>query len=317
MGGAGFIGSHLCDRLIHESNQNFVCALDNLATGDVCNVEELYNHERFKFVTYDAAAEAAGEVALEVLQCSKVDDVYYLASIASPKMYLMQPMQTISANINGLINFLDLSCQCRSRFLYTSTSEIYGDPEVSPQPESYNGNVDPMSERAVYDETKRVGETIVAAYQRRHGVDTRITRIFNTYGPRMGSFDGRVVPTFMRQVLDGQPITIYGDGQQTRSFCYVQDTIEAIRLVMDSEQHEPFNVGSPQDYCNMVDLASMIKALVPNSPSRVAFLPLPTPNDPKIRRPDISKITLATGWTPTVSLSQGLNKMLEWLKSRQ
>lgn len=317
VGGAGFIGSHLCEHLIKEDEQNIVCAMDSLVTGDVCNVEHLYNDKRFEFVDGYAHWDYKNfrSFALNGILADHVDDIYYLASIASPKRYLANPFGTISANIDGLINALQLANQFRARILYTSTSEIYGDPETSPQKESYNGNVDPNSERAVYDESKRMGETLVSVWRRNKGVDTRTIRIFNTYGPRMGHADGRVVPTFMKQVIDGQPITIYGDGQQTRSFCYVKDTVRAARLVMESGHHEPFNVGNPEAYVNMIDLASAIKSLVPTSNSQVVFLPLPTPNDPRVRRPDIDHIKQVTGWQPEIPLYSGLLETLQWMQT--
>jgi len=318
VGGAGFIGSHLCEHLINEDSQNLVCAMDNLVTGDICNIEKLYNHQCFEFIDGNATWEYKNFkiFALDGLLSGHVDDIYYLASIASPKRYLSNPFGTISANIDGLTNALRLASEFRARILYTSTSEIYGDPKISPQAEQYNGNVDPNSERAIYDESKRMGETLISVFHRSKGVNTRTVRIFNTYGSKMSNFDGRVVPTFVRQVLNGQPMTIYGNGQQTRSFCYVSDTVNAIRLVMESGRHEPFNIGNPYAYCNMVDLASMIKALVPDSSSRIIFLPLPTSNDPKVRRPDISKINSVTGWAPTIDLVTGLKETIKWLKTK-
>jgi len=308
VGGAGFIGSHLCDRLI-EDEETSVFVADNLVTGNVCNVEHLYNHKRFKFINVDASKFRMWEHHLEdVMGCPH--EIYYLASIASPKMYLSRPMETISANIDGLRNFLEVANRYRCKILYTSTSEVYGDPQVLPQPETYTGNVDTVCDRAIYDETKRVGETIAMAYRRKHGVDTRIVRIFNTYGPRMSPHDGRVVPTFVEQALEGKDFTLYGEGTQTRSFCYVSDTVDALLRVMSQEDHLPLNVGNPDEYCTMLDLATKIRGLVPNCKSGISFVPYISENDPQRRRPDIKAIGEATGWQPQIPLKEGLLKVI-------
>lgn len=309
VGGAGFIGSHLCDRLVDEDSDNEVYVLDNLATGSVCNIEELYNRRGFFFVNIDAAKYTMWKEVRGATGIDKPDEIYYLASIASPKIYLRQPMETIRANIMGLMNFLELAHRYRSKILYTSTSEIYGDPEVMPQSESYTGNVDPTCERAVYDETKRVGETLVSTYARRHGVSTRIVRIFNTYGPRMNKFDGRVIPTFIEQASHNQNITVFGDGSQTRSFCYVDDTVEAIIRVMNSNCSSPINIGNPDEYFTVLDIASMVKNLT-GSRSGIVFQDFLSSNDPKRRKPDIQKIKRITQWKPQTSIKKGLQKTI-------
>lgn len=316
VGGAGFIGSHLCDRLIKSNKDDEIYVLDNLSTGSVCNIEDLYNQHRFRFVNVDAAKFNVWKDVRAATGIEKPDEIYYLASIASPRIYLRQPMETIRANISGLMNFLDIANRFRSKLLYTSTSEVYGDPKEMPQSEHYNGNVNPNCDRAVYDETKRVGETLVSTYARHFGVTTRIVRIFNTYGPRMSRHDGRVIPAFIEQASSNQNITIFGDGTQTRSFCYVDDTVDALVRVMNSNHSGPFNIGNPQEYFTIMDLATMIKELIPESKSEVIFTDFLSENDPMLRRPDITKIQEAVGWKPRTSIKKGLRKTIEALQNQ-
>jgi nucleoside-diphosphate-sugar epimerase len=310
VGGAGFIGSHLCAQLLKD-NRNVVYAVDNLITGNVCNLDELFNHRRFNFVNLDASHHKTSKELADTHKIRSVDEIYYLASIASPKLYLMMPMQTIKANIHGLINFLEIAHKHRSRFLYTSTSEVYGDPEIATQHEDYTGNVDPVADRSIYDETKRAGETIVTAYNRSRGVNTRIVRIFNTYGPHMSKQDGRVIPTFIDQALTGNDFTVFGDGQQTRSFCYVTDTVDALIKVMKSSCVAPLNVGNSREYYTMLDVATMVKRLVSNCESQIIFRPFISENDPKLRRPNITKISRIAKWQPKIKLESGLSIMIQ------
>lgn len=312
VGGAGFIGSHLCETLIKRDPRCRVYAVDNLSTGDVRNIEQLYNDKRFEFVNLDASKYNVHR-DVESKVDGRIDEIYYLASIASPRLYLRQPFETIRANIDGLLNFLNMANKRRCKILYTSTSEVYGDPERMPQSEDYNGNVDPTCERAVYDETKRVGETLAMTFRRRHGVNTRIVRIFNTYGPRMSRFDGRVVPTFVDQALRGENITVFGDGTQTRSFCYVDDTVDALIRVMKSDYYMPLNVGNPAEYFTVLDVAGKIKNLT-KSKSDIDFHPYLSENDPKVRRPDISRIQKVTGWKPKTPMNEGLTRTIAHAK---
>lgn len=317
VGGAGFIGSHLCERLVSESKNNFVCAADNLITGDVCNIENLFNNQQFKFVSANASDSDFDAQCSEQFYYSGVDDIYYLASIASPKHYLRLPFQTIEANIYGLMNCLQMANKYRSRILYTSTSEVYGDPLSSPQEECYNGNVDPCNDRSVYDETKRVGETLVSVFDRTRGIYSRIVRIFNTYGPNLNKNDGRVISTFIDQALRNAPMTIQGQGTQTRSFCYVDDTVTAIRLAMESSESRPMNIGNPNEYCSVLDLAFTIKNMIPGCKSEFVFTPFISNNDPTIRRPDITRIYKETSWQPKIPLREGLQKTIDWMRNQQ
>jgi dTDP-glucose 4,6-dehydratase len=292
-GGAGFIGSHLCDYLI-EHGWNVVC-LDNLVTGQDSNVQHLLEHPRFNFIHQD--------VTRYIDVPGKVDYVLHFASPASPVDYMKLPIQTLKVGALGTHNTLGVAKAKHAKFLLASTSECYGDPEVSPQSESYWGHVNPIGPRGVYDEAKRFGEAMTMAYHRAHGVDTRIVRIFNTYGPRMRLNDGRALPNFLHQALTGQPITVYGDGRQTRSFCYVSDTVEGICKLMQSNEHEPVNIGNPQEV-TILEFAERIRALTgTNAP--IVFEPLPQ-DDPKRRCPDIAKARRILGWEPKVNLEEGL-----------
>lgn len=314
VGGAGFIGSHLCHQLIKD-NLKQVYVLDNLVTGDVCNIESLYNNKRFEFINFDAAS-GSFEKAFRKTDISSVHEIYYLASIASPKIYMMKPLETIRANTNGLMNFLELAMRYRAKLLYTSTSEIYGDLEIVPQTESDNGNVDPVCRRAVYDESKRLGETLTMTYSRL-GVNTRIVRIFNTYGTKMSEFDGRVIPTFVHQALNNIDLTVFGDGKQTRSFCYVSDLVDGLIKSMLSDHKRPINLGNPNEYYSMLDLATIVKSLVSGSMSKITFQPLPDNNDPQVRRPDIGKARSILKWEPKVNLESGLQVTIKHMRQRR
>lgn len=321
VGGAGFIGSHLCERLLDQGE--YVICVDNLICGDILNIDDLFNRKHFVFLQADSSHYSILKKIKKKCRAKdrfKITEIYYLASIASPKLYLKNPMKTLDANITGLINALDIAKMYRSRFLYTSTSEIYGDPEVMPQAEEYRGNVDPASERSIYDETKRCGETIVMTYHRAHKLNTKIVRVHNTFGPRLGIKDGRVVPNFIIQALENKPLTIYGDGTQTRSFCYISDMIEALLRVMAGGFHLPLNAGNPANYYSVEELAAIINKMVGNK-CRLQYLPMlnkrdPRPDDPKLRQPDISLIQSRVGWEPNVTLEDGLIETIQYFKER-
>ena len=300
-GGAGFLGSHLCDRLIEKGWE--VLCLDNLVTGAQTNVGHLLAHPRFNFIQQDVTR------FIEV--SGPVDYVLHFASPASPVDYIKFPIQTLKVGSLGTHNSLGLALAKKAKFLLASTSECYGDPEVHPQPESYWGHVNSIGPRGVYDEAKRFSEAMTMAYHRAHGVDTRIVRIFNTYGPRMRLNDGRALPNFVHQALTGQPITVYGDGQQTRSFCYVSDLIEGIYRLMQSEEHEPVNIGNPQEI-TMLEFAERIRSLL-GANVEIVFKPLPQ-DDPRQRCPDISKARRLLNWQPKVNLEEGLRLTLEFFR---
>ena len=300
-GGAGFLGSHLCDRLIEKGWE--VLCLDNLVTGAQTNVGHLLAHPRFNFIQQDVTR------FIEV--SGPVDYVLHFASPASPVDYVKFPIQTLKVGSLGTHNSLGLALAKKAKFLLASTSECYGDPEVHPQPESYWGHVNSIGPRGVYDEAKRFSEAMTMAYHRAHGVDTRIVRIFNTYGPRMRLNDGRALPNFVHQALTGQPITVYGDGKQTRSFCYVSDLIEGIYRLMQSEEHEPVNIGNPQEI-SILEFAERIRSLL-GANVEIVFKPLPQ-DDPKQRCPDISKAHRLLNWQPKVNLEEGLRLTLEFFR---
>jgi len=300
-GGAGFLGSHLCDRLIEKGWE--VLCLDNLVTGAQTNVGHLLAHPRFNFIQQDVTR------FIEV--SGPVDYVLHFASPASPVDYVKFPIQTLKVGSLGTHNSLGLALAKKAKFLLASTSECYGDPEVHPQPESYWGHVNSIGPRGVYDEAKRFSEAMTMAYHRAHGVDTRIVRIFNTYGPRMRLNDGRALPNFVHQALTGQPITVYGDGKQTRSFCYVSDLIEGIYRLMQSEEHEPVNIGNPQEI-TMLEFAERIRSLL-GANVEIVFKPLPQ-DDPRQRCPDISKARRLLNWQPKVNLEEGLRLTLEFFR---
>jgi dTDP-glucose 4,6-dehydratase len=295
-GGAGFLGSHLCEYLLAQGER--VLCLDNLETASLENIEHIRD-PAFTFVNHDVVDH------IEVGE--PVDFVYHLASPASPIDYLRLPLHTLKVGSYGTHNALGLAKWKRARFLLASTSEVYGDPQVHPQPESYWGNVNPIGPRGVYDEAKRYAEAMTMAYHRQQGVDTSIARIFNTYGPRMRPHDGRAIPTFVRQALDNVPVTVFGDGSQTRSFCYVDDLIRGLYLLAQSGEHHPVNLGNPREY-TLVDLAQVV-VRVTGSSSEVVFEALPV-DDPQVRQPDITRARQLLAWEPEIELEDGLRRML-------
>ena len=302
-GAAGFIGSHLCDRLLEEGHQ--VIGVDNLLTGSMANLAHLEGHANFRFLRHD--------VCLPLQIEERLDGVLHLASPASPRDYLEHPLETLDAGSRGTREMLELARRHRARFLLSSTSECYGDPLVHPQPESYWGNVNPVGPRSCYDEAKRFAEALTTAYRRVHGLRTSIARIFNTYGPRMKLDDGRVVPTFLDQALRGLPLTVYGDGSQTRSFCYVSDLVEGLLRLLFSREPGPVNLGNPEEL-SVLEFARRILELT-GSNSAIEFRPLPQ-DDPKRRQPDISKARQALGWAPQVSLEEGLRRTIAWFRAQ-
>ncbi len=306
-GGAGFIGSHLCDRYLAEGHE--VIAMDNLSTGSEANIAHLAGHPRFHFIKHD--------VTHYIYVAGPLDAVLHLASLPSPVDYLNFPIQTLKVGALGTHNTLGLALAKGAKYLLASTSEVYGDPLVHPQREDYWGNVNPVGPRGVYDESKRFAEALTMAYHRYHGVVTHIVRIFNTYGPRMRLDDGRVVPNFIRQALRGEPLTVYDDGSRTRSFCYVDDLVEGIVRLLDSECHEPVNLGNPRE---MTILAFAHKVLeVTGSRSEITFIhPTDerTKDDPKVRCPDISRARSLLGWEPQVSLEEGLRRTAAEFRTR-
>lgn len=327
-GGAGFLGSHLCDALVAGGHS--VIAMDNLITGRIENIAHLIGNDRFSFLRYDVC---------DYLHVDgQLDAILHFASPASPQDYLEYPIATLKVGALGTHKALGLAKAKSARFLLASTSEVYGDPLVNPQPESYWGNVNPISPRGVYDEAKRFGEAITMAYHRYHGLDTRIVRIFNTFGPRMRPNDGRVVSNFVVQALKGNPITVHGDGSQTRSFCYVDDLVKGITALllieskstaaertdrskflvpqdreMDEDVHNPVNIGNPREL-RVIEIAEHILKIT-GSKSSIDYRPLPV-DDPKVRRPDIRRATVVLGWKPRVDLEDGLRKTVEYFRSR-
>lgn len=303
-GGAGFLGSHLCDRLLAEGFD--VVVMDNLITGSADNIAHLVDNRHFRFIHYDVTDYLFLEGAL--------DYIFHLASPASPDDFTTMPIQILKVNSLGTHKALGLARAKNAIFFLASTSEVYGDPLVHPQVEEYLGNVNPIGIRGVYDEAKRFAESITMAYHRFHGVNAKIVRIFNTYGPRMRLSDGRVVPNFIGQALRGQDITVYGDGSQTRSFCYCSDLIDGfIKLVM-SGQTGPINIGNPVER-TMLEFAQQIKSLT-GTASNIVFKPLISPDDPKQRKPDISKARNLLGWEPQVALEQGLAETISYFKTK-
>lgn len=302
-GAAGFLGSHLCDRFMAEGCE--VIGMDNLLTGSLHNIEHLFPNKDFSFYNHD--------VSRFVHVPGHIDYILHFASPASPIDYLKMPIQTLKVGALGTHNLLGLAKAKGARILVASTSEVYGDPLVHPQTEEYWGNVNPIGPRGVYDEAKRFMESITMAYHNFHEVETRIIRIFNTYGPRMRLDDGRALPTFMSQALRGEPITVFGDGSQTRSFCYVSDLVDGIYRLLLSDYHLPVNIGNPSEI-TLKEFAEEIKALTGAS-SDIVYEPLPK-DDPKQRRPDITKAREILGWEPKVGRSEGLQKTLEYFQSR-
>ncbi|EED36083.1 UDP-glucuronic acid decarboxylase 1 [Luminiphilus syltensis NOR5-1B] len=302
-GGAGFLGSHLIDRLLDQGHE--LLCVDNLFTGTKRNIDHLHNHPRFEFMRHDITLPLYVEV----------DEIYNLACPASPIHYQYDPVQTTKTSVHGAINMLGLAKRLKCRILQASTSEVYGDPSVHPQSESYWGNVNPIGPRSCYDEGKRCAETLFFDYHRQHALDIKVARIFNTYGPRMHHADGRVVSNLITQALRGDPITIYGNGEQTRSFCYVDDLIDGLIQLMESDRKVtgPINLGNPAEF-TVRELANKILVMT-NSTSEWVELPLPQ-DDPKRRRPNIEKAQEVLGWQPTVSLDEGLGKTIDFFKTR-
>jgi len=299
-GGAGFLGSHLCDALLAEGYD--VAAVDNLLTGRVDNVQHLAHEPRFELLERDIC---------QPFDVGPVDYIFHFASPASPVDYMVHGIPTLAVGSIGTFNALNVAREHRARFFLASTSECYGDPEVHPQPETYWGNVNPVGPRSVYDEAKRFSEAATMAYRRYFNLDTRIVRIFNTYGPRLQLNDGRVISNFMKQALRGEDITVYGDGLQTRSFCYVSDEIEGILRLAHSNEHEPTNVGNPGEF-TILECAKLVLR-VTGSKSKVAFRPLPQ-DDPKQRCPEITKARTLLGWEPKIDLETGLRLSLDYFK---
>lgn len=299
-GGAGFIGSHLCHKLLNEGH--FVYCLDNLFTGSRKNIKHLFEYDNFEFVNHDVTFP---------YYSLRVDEIYNLACPASPVHYQFDPIQTTKTSFMGAFNMLGLAKRTNARILQASTSEMYGDPLIHPQPESYWGNVNPNGTRACYDEGKRVAESLFYDYHRVHNVDIRVARIFNTYGPNMDPADGRVVSNFIVQALHNKDITIYGDGSQTRSFCYVDDLVDGLIKLMNSNYTQPVNLGNPGEF-TMLELAEKVLSKIDTS-SKITFRELPQ-DDPKQRRPDITKANSVLNWNPTIPLDAGLDKTIEYFR---
>jgi dTDP-glucose 4,6-dehydratase len=302
-GGAGFLGSHLCELMLAKGWD--VLCLDNLITGSDSNISHLLSHPQFRFGRQD--------VSRYIEVPGPVEAVLHFASPASPPDYLKMPIQTMKVGALGSHNALGLALAKKSKFLLASTSECYGDPEVSPQPETYWGRVNPIGPRGVYDESKRFAEALTMAYHRYHGVDTRIVRIFNTYGARMRLNDGRALPNFLYQALTGEPITVYGDGKQTRSFCYVSDLLDGIHRLLESGEHDPVNIGNPHEI-TILEFAERVRSLV-GSKEPIVFRPLPQ-DDPKQRCPDISKARRILKWEPKIQLEEGLKLTYEYFRKK-
>lgn len=300
-GAAGFLGSHLCDALLAEGNE--VVGVDNLATGNLANLRHLENDSRFHFEEIDIC---------EPFDVGRVEYVFNFASPASPVDYMRLGIETLRVGSAGTLNTLEIAKRHGAGYLHASTSECYGDPVVHPQVESYWGNVNPVGPRSVYDESKRFSEAAVAAYRRYHGVNTHMVRIFNTYGPRLQANDGRVISNLMMQALHGDPLTVYGDGSQTRSFCYVSDLVDGIMRLSKSREHDPVNIGNPTEW-TILECAREVQALV-GSECQIVFKPLPR-DDPKQRRPDITRARTVLGWEPKIQLREGLALSLDYFKA--
>lgn len=299
-GGAGFIGSHLCELFLKKGYE--VICVDNLISGNMDNIAHLFG-ERFTFLRYD--------ITNPIWIRGHVDYILNFASPASPVDYMNHPIETLKVGAMGTYNILELAREKGACLLHASTSEVYGDPLIHPQPETYWGNVNPIGPRSVYDEAKRYAEALVMAYHRTYGLDSRIVRIFNTYGPNMRPNDGRAIPNFISQALKGEPITVYGDGSQTRSFTYISDEIEGIYRLLMSDYHEPVNIGNPEER-RILDLAKLIIEMT-GSRSEIVFKPLPK-DDPKVRRPDISRAREVLGWQPKVPLEEGLKETIRYFR---
>jgi UDP-glucuronate decarboxylase len=302
-GGAGFLGRNLCKRLLEDSNNKIIC-LDNLITGKESNIEEFMNNERFLFINHDIIGQ---------IQLPYFDEVYHLASLASPEKYKKYPIETILVNFQGTKNVLDLCKKYKAKFLFTSTSEVYGDPLVHPQPEEYYGNVNTIGERSCYDESKRLAETLIYEYRKNFNLDTKIVRIFNTYGPYMDINDGRVITNFINKINNNDCVQIYGDGTQTRSFCYVDDMIDGLILMMNSNESGPINLGNPDCEFTLNELVSIFRKLY-NKDIIIEYLE-GTENDPKCRKPIIDKAKQKLNWYPKVNLEKGLINTINYFKT--
>ena len=303
-GGAGFLGSHLCDRFLAEGHA--VVAMDNLLTGNIRNIEHLFGRDDFEFIKHD--------VTNYIYLPGQVDAVLHFASPASPIDYLKFPIQTLKVGALGTHNSLGLALTKKAKFLLASTSEVYGDPLVHPQPESYVGNVNTIGPRGVYDEAKRYAEAMAMAYHRVHNLQTRIVRIFNTYGPRMRLDDGRVVPNFIKQAIEGKPLTIYGDGLQTRSFQYVDDLVEGVYRLLNSDFSDPVNIGNPSEELTILQFAETVSKVAGNSAGIIYKEDSRIEDDPQTRRPDITRAREVLGWQPQVSLEDGLQKTVAFFR---
>ena len=304
-GGAGFIGSHLCERFLSEGH--VVLCVDNFITGVEANVAPFASKPGFELIRHD--------ITTPLAPGGSIDYVLHFASPASPVDYLKYPIQTLKVGSLGTLNALGIAKAKRAKFLLASTSEVYGDPQVHPQPESYWGHVNPVGPRGVYDEAKRFAEALTMAYHREHGVDTRIVRIFNTYGPRMRLDDGRAVPTFIGQALRGEPLTVYGQGSQTRSFCYIDDLVEGIHRLMGADVHEPVNLGNPEER-PILDIAKAVLTHFNGTTPRIEFRPLPQ-DDPLQRRPDLTRANALLRWEPRISLKDGLPQTVAWFRQQE
>jgi nucleoside-diphosphate-sugar epimerase len=303
-GAAGFLGSHLTDLLLAQGHD--VIGVDNFITGKKANIAHLAGDKRYSFIQHDVIQPIAIDGA--------IDRIYHMASPASPIGYVKHQIATLKVNSQGTWNLLEFSLQKNARFLQASTSETYGDPDVNPQPETYWGNVNPIGLRSMYDEAKRFSEACTMAYFREAKADTRLIRILNTYGPRMDPYDGRVVISFIRQALNNEPLTVFGDGSQTRSLCYVSDLVRGINLTMESDFHEPINLGNPEEI-TILDIAREILAVIPHSTSKIIHQPMP-PDDPRVRCPDITRAKQILGWQPTVSRKEGLARMIDFYRDQ-
>ena len=303
-GAAGFLASHLIDLLLGQGHE--VVGIDNLITGKLENIAHLTGNDKFRFIRGDV-------ISLPRVE-GPIDRIYHMASPASPIGYVKHQVATLKVNSQGTWNLLELAEQTGGRFLMASTSECYGDPAVHPQREDYWGNVNPIGLRSMYDEAKRFSEACTMAYHRERKVDTRIIRIFNTYGPRMDPYDGRVVISFIRQALNDEPLTVFGEGKQTRSLCYVSDLVRGINLVMEGDFYEPINLGNP-DEVTILQIAREVMDLIPGTQSRIVHLPMP-PDDPRVRCPDITRARQLLGWWPVISRKQGLAKMIEFYRDQ-